>query len=277
MLVDYHTHHYRCGHAKGNLIDYARRAARLGLREIGFSDHAPIYHLGDHPHAYPTAAMSQLELPNYIAEAQDVQAAMRGTIDVRIGIESDYLPDLEEHYRRLWDQYPLDYRIGSAHWLGKWSIFRKDLPEERTSESILQEYLETTVALAKSGIYDIVAHLDCLKTAGVFDSARLARALENTIGVLADNNIVVEYNTSGWRKPINEAYPSDLLLRMCHACGVEMTLGSDAHQPEEVGYAFAQAVTHLRQVGYTEVVTFRNRQKGKLSLTQIPTAIASGG
>ena len=39
---DYHMHTPLCRHARGEPVDYARRALEVGLTEIGFSDHSPM-------------------------------------------------------------------------------------------------------------------------------------------------------------------------------------------------------------------------------------------
>ena len=39
--ADYHMHTPLCGHALGEPFEYADQALKLGLTEIGFSDHAP--------------------------------------------------------------------------------------------------------------------------------------------------------------------------------------------------------------------------------------------
>src|SRR3954452_15204510 len=109
MLVDYHTHHYRCGHATGKMDDYVEAAIAAGLDEIGLSDHSPIYHLGDDPQPMPGTAMSQHELPSYIQEMIEVRERFAGRIVVRLGVESDYVLGWDDHYRRLWAKYPLDY------------------------------------------------------------------------------------------------------------------------------------------------------------------------
>ena len=100
MLVDYHTHHYRCGHATGQMGDYVEAALAANLSEIGLSDHSPIYHLGDDPHPRPATAMSQAELPSYIQEMQQVRDRYSHRITVRLGVESDYVLGWDEHYRR---------------------------------------------------------------------------------------------------------------------------------------------------------------------------------
>ncbi len=261
LLVDYHTHHYRCGHAIGQLDDYVETAIAAGLDEIGLSDHSPIYHLGDDPHPLPATAMSQHELPRYIAEIGQVRERFADRITVRLGVESDYVLGWDDHYRRLWQQYPLDYVIGSVHWLDRWSIFSSDLPPGRTAEEAYAEYLHTTQAAAKSGAYDIISHLDCLKTRGHIPDFAMTPLLDETVRVLRDSNVAIELNTSGWRKTCNDCFPRAELLARCQYYGVPVTLGSDAHTPADVASRFADAVALLQSVGYREIATFAHRER----------------
>ena len=39
---NYHTHTYRCQHATGDVIDYAKAAIEAGLTTLGMSDHAAL-------------------------------------------------------------------------------------------------------------------------------------------------------------------------------------------------------------------------------------------
>ena len=167
----------------------------------------------------------------------------------------------DAHYRDLWRQYPLDDVIGSVHWLGHWSIFDPCLPAGRTPEAIYEEYLLTTQAAARSGAYDILGHLDCLKTKGHIPDLTITPVLEATVRVLAESGITVELNTSGWRKPIEECYPRPELLDLCSHYGVPVTLCSDAHEPELVGSGFERGVRLLKDAGYREIATFERRQR----------------
>ncbi len=266
MLVDYHTHHYRCGHAEGRMDEYVEAAITAGLAEIGLSDHSPIYHLGADPHPLPRTAMSQHEFPAYVAEMTAVRERFAGAITVRLGVESDYVLGWDEHYRTLWRQYPLDYVIGSVHWLDRWSIFSHELPPGRSADDVYAEYLHTTQAAARSGAYDIIGHLDCLKTSGHIPDLRITPLLEATVRVLAECGIVVELNTSGWRKPVADCYPRAELLACCHHYGVRVTLSSDAHAPELVAGGYADAVGLLRDIGYREIATFAQRQRRMVPL-----------
>ncbi len=260
MFVDYHTHHYRCGHAEGEMVEYVEAAIAAGVAEIGLSDHSPIYHLGDDPHPLPQTAMHQHELPRYVADMRALQQQFASKIAVRLGVESDYVVGWDDHYRTLWQRYPLDYVIGSVHWLGQWSIFNPQLPPGRTPDDIYDEYLRTTQAAARSGAYDIIGHLDCIKTAGHLPTRSMTPLLEETVQVLAESHVVVELNTSGWRKAIGECYPRPELLACCQHYGVPVTLGSDAHRPEHVAAGFKEATTLLADVGYRDIATFRQRE-----------------
>lgn len=266
MVVDYHTHHYRCGHAEGQLAAYVEAAIAAGLNEIGLSDHSPIYHFGDDPHAWPQTAMSQAELPAYISDIMAVRDRFANRITVRLGVESDYILGWDEFYRSLWQQYPLDYTIGSIHWLGRWSIFDPALPQGRTADDVYAEYLLTTQAAARSGAYNIIGHLDCLKTAGHIPDMTITPLLEETVRVLATCDVTVELNTSGWRRPCADSFPRAELLACCHHYGVPVTLSSDAHKPAHVAYNFAQAIALLKDVGYREIATFAQRKRKMVPL-----------
>ncbi|GAC1358407.1 MAG: histidinol-phosphatase [Herpetosiphon sp.] len=268
LLVDYHTHHYRCGHAVGQLEEYVNAAITADLTEIGLSDHSPIYHLGDDPHPLPETAMARHELPRYIAEIEQIRNRYADRITVRLGVESDYVLGWDDHYRRLWQQYPLDYVIGSVHWLDTWSIFSTTLPVGRTAGEVYYDYLHTTQAAARSGAYEIIGHLDCLKTRGHIPDFAITPLLEDTVRVIRDSGVAIELNTSGWRKECNDCFPRAELLACCCHYGVPVTLGSDAHKPADVASHFTRACELLRSVGYREIATFAGRKRRMIPLAE---------
>lgn len=261
MLIDHHTHHYRCGHAEGTLEDVIEHAIAKGLDAIGLSDHGPIYHLGDADHPEPGRAMARSEFPHYFAEMQRLKERYEGRIDVKLGVESDHVDGWEEYYRSFWQQYDLDYVIGSVHWLGTWNIFDADLPEGKDAEQVYEEYLLSTQRAARSGAFDILGHIDCLKTRGHMPVREMTPLFEETIQVIAQCDVAIELNTSGWRKSVDECYPSRQVLECCFHYGVPVALGSDAHSPDLVAAGFVRACELLWDVGYREVVTFTKRKR----------------
>jgi histidinol-phosphatase (PHP family) len=74
-------------------------------------------------------------------------------------------------------------------------------------------------------------------------------------------------NAAGLRKPIGEVYPSRQLLEMLHRRGVPIILSSDAHAPDQVALGYDKSLKLVHEVGYREVVTFKERERGTLTLT----------
>lgn len=266
-LVDYHLHTWRCGHATGRIAEYVQFAGTKGLREIGFADHIPQYFLPPQRRD-PSLAMAEQELEAYIGEVQAAAAAVND-IAVRLGIEADYSLGQEEELKAILDRYPFDYVLGSVHYLGGWGF---DNPaelhgySERDIDALYREYFGLIQQMAATGLFDVVAHPDLLKKFGFRPRADVHSLYEETVRVIAAAGLVVEVNTAGLRHPAGEIYPAPVFLKLCYRYGVPVTLGSDAHRPEDVGRDFDRAVAILLQVGYREVAVFQKRRRSFLPL-----------
>ncbi len=87
--------------------------------------------------------------------------------------------------------------------------------------------------------------------------------IKKTADVFKQNGVVIEINSSGLRKPVEEIYPSFDALKIYCQAGVPITFGSDAHTPQEVGLGFEQSFVLAKQAGYQEYVSFEKRQIAK--------------
>lgn len=264
MLPDHHTHHLRCGHASGTLADVVRSAARRGLSAVGLSDHAPLLFLpGDHP--LPGTAMPRSAFEGYAQEMLDLRAT---TTDIRVmaGLEADHVPGSQDAYRELISRFPLDYVLGSVHWIDGWSLFSEALPEGWTREHAWSRALALTREAAQSGLFDVLAHLDVLGTKGHLPGQWHTSELDETLDAIADAGVAIELNTSGWRKPVNECFPRPGIVALAARRGIPICLGSDAHRPQDVGAGFERAAGVLWEAGYRQTVTFERRERRTLAL-----------
>jgi histidinol-phosphatase (PHP family) len=75
------------------------------------------------------------------------------------------------------------------------------------------------------------------------------------------SKMVLEINSSGFRKPISEQYPSKELLELAYELDINITFGSDAHKVEQIGFGYDKTVKPAHEVGYIKCVTFKNRDK----------------
>ncbi|MCM3785898.1 histidinol-phosphatase [Neobacillus mesonae] len=263
MKFDLHTHHFRCGHADGNIRDYVEAGIEAGLAAIGISDHTP-YFGSEEEQPFPKIAMAKAELKNYVQEVLDLKKEYEGKIDVLLGIESDFFPEFAEVYRQTLGQYPFDYIIGSVHSTGGISIFNKNQWKERDEKAsvlVKEEYYNLIRQSAKCGMFQILGHIDAMKgNYPPFADIPAASAIDETLKIIAEEKIAIEINTSGKTKLSGGWYPSDEILERAHYYGVQVTFGSDAHKPSRVGDEWEEVRTRLKEIGFKEWVYYKQKQ-----------------
>jgi len=254
VLVDYHVHTSMSKDAKSELVDCIKVAKNRGLTEIGVSDH---FHVGE-----PSYSMSHDKLPEYINKVRLLQTS--DSFPVKLGMEVDFIPHLENQIQEITKTNGFDYFIGSIHFIDNWGFDNPRQIAEFQKWNIAElyaTYFGLVQQCAQSKLFDIIAHPDLIKKFGYKPNIDVTDILVETVEVLEKCNICIEVNTSGLRMPCREIYPNKTLLKMCFDHGVPATLGSDAHTPEDVGRDFDQAVKLLKSVGYDRIVRFSDRKK----------------
>lgn len=267
-MIDLHTHHERCGHAEGSLVEVARQAYAAGVRTFGWSDHAPLFgHEEDHP--WPRITMARSHWDGYLAEAEAVRAELARTLpdlDIRIGVEADYLAGTQEAYAAELDRPELDYVLGSVHMVNGWHIYG---PSTWTGLDDPDEFhLGYWCALreaAQSGLFDVLAHLDAIRAMAPAARSDMSGEIEETLDCIADSGVAVEINGSGLRKT-DELFPSPGIVAGLVRRDVPITFGSDAHRPGELGAGYAEAAELLSSLGRTHLIAFRRREPEWLPL-----------
>ena len=261
-MVDLHNHTPYCHHAEGHPEEFIARARELGIREYGFAEHSPwMFQYKDDPPIAP----SWDEFRAYLRDMEELRDRLQGEeINLRIGIEVDYLPSRLDAAARFTANYPFDYHIGSVHNLGHWIFDHPDHLGEwegRDIEAIYEEYFQAIRDMLGWGFIDILGHLDLPKKFGHRPPGGYERMVEELLPDLRNSGVVVEINTAGKDKPAGEFYPSPGIVRRLANAGIPLTLGSDAHRPSEVGRHRKEALELLRECGVKELVSFDQRQR----------------
>lgn len=268
LKFDLHTHHERCGHAVGGIRDYIEAAVSEGLQVIGISDHSP-YFGSKEESPWPQIAMAKKEFAVYVAEILRLKELYKGQIEVLLGVESDFFPEHAEVYRRVYEQYPFDYIIGSVHQSGGVSIFnRKRWKGLSESEQVQQKemYYDLIQQSARSGMFQILGHIDAMKGFYPAFSTIQTKAVEDTLRIIGEYGIAIEINTSGKTKDVGGWYPSDDILALALHYGVDVTFGSDAHVPSRVGDEWNEVAARLKEIGFKHWVFFRQKERVKVQL-----------
>ncbi len=263
--IDLHTHHKRCGHASGSLADYVHAAKANGVSTLGFSDHAPLFaHPDDHPS--PKIQMARSDFGRYLNEATALQQEHAHELEVLVGIEADYLPGTEQVYRDALADSRVDYVIGSVHDFGPYHVYApRRWADASDPLEIYERYFEAVQSSARSGLFDVIAHPDAIKAMGPPIDTDLTPLIEETVQVIAAQDVAVEINTSGLRK-CGETFPAPWVIRALHELGVPLTYGSDAHTPQQVAHGRHHVTRLLEEIGVETLVKFRRRQRVPVSL-----------
>ncbi|MGE5454372.1 MAG: histidinol-phosphatase HisJ family protein [Methylocystaceae bacterium] len=247
MLIDYHIHALSHGEYQPDLEwyrEYLLRATMLGVREIGFSEHDEYW---------------ELVKPDVIRSL----GSEFSSIQIKVGLETEYQHRDKPEIEQFLQQGTLDYTIGSVHYLGEWNFDHPDFKERFAwypIDELYEQYFTTVGSMISSHAFDIVGHLDLIKVWGHRPSRRVSYYLQPLLGALRQSGMAVEINSGGLRKPVGEVYPEPALLPMLFAANIPVTLGSDAHHPDQVGWELDRSQQLVRQAGYRKVAGFTRRQ-----------------
>jgi len=259
LPADYHMHTPLCRHAVGEPTELAAQAVRLGLTEIGFSEHNPMPH-----DDWDDWHMLQGDFDAYIAKVEQARRDHPG-LTIKIALEMDYIPGQEDWIRKLIARHPWDYIIGAVHYVSdSWDLDNPKRISEwkhRDAFEVWTAYFERLTMAAESGLFEIIAHADLCKKFCFYPKEDCTPLFTKFMTAAKRSGVAMELNTAGLRKDCKEIYPSPKIVQLAADFGVPITFASDAHAPGEVGANFAEAVALARSAGYSQSCRFTQRQR----------------
>jgi histidinol-phosphatase (PHP family) len=252
--TDYHTHTtYSDGVSPPE--DYISAAIRYGFSEIGFSDHLTLFRDQD------VWNMDPLDLQSYIDHIENLKEKSDDIV-IRTGLEVDYIEGKESETGTFLQSLPLDYIIGSVHFLGEKTVdMDPGIYQEKNIEHLFELYFNTVFAAIESGLFDILGHCDLIRIFGYRPEKDMKPYYHEMARLMKINNTVLEINTNGRNRPLADFYPDRRYLHLFMEKNVPVCVNSDAHRPSRIGQYFDEAYDLLRYTGFSEMATFRNRER----------------
>jgi histidinol-phosphatase (PHP family) len=264
--TNYHTHSRFCD-GVGEPAEYAEAAVSKGFAALGFSSHAPLPFESDW-------TMKPADLPRYAAEIRSLAERYRGTLEIYLGLEIDYIPGVMGPSDERFAKAGLEYTIGSVHMIrddrsGRYLAI--DGPVEEYEEIIrnvfagdARAFAERYFALMSEMVTlhrpDIIGHLDVLMKNNIgrrFFSGTESWYLDAACGTLEAiraSGAVLEVNSGGLaRKRTDFLYPSLPLLTVARELEIPAMLNADAHDPAHVDAFYDRGYALLAAAGYREV------------------------
>ncbi len=252
LFSDYHTHpqgHRVQPYSQSLLQPWIDSARERGLSDIAFTDHDR-YHAG----------IDFEEIDRLRAANPDVK--------IRAGLELDNDPETSaagrEWVEKQWDH--LDFVLGSVHYLDRADQMFDSVPAGaeqfagRDIDEAYADYFRRLREIAATGLVDCLSHLDLIKIHGHRPNSPIADLVSETLDFIAARGLAIELSTAGWRKPVNELYPSDEIIRLAIAKGIPFTTASDAHSRVQLGENYDRLAEKMSEMGVSEVYVFERHQ-----------------
>jgi histidinol-phosphatase (PHP family) len=253
LFSDYHSHpqgHRVQPYSQELLQPWIERARGKDLDDIAFTDHDR-YHAG----------VDFDEIEKLRATNPDIK--------IRAGIELDNDPQTSAAGRnwveKNWDK--LDFVLGSVHYLDDPNQMFDSVPDGaeqfvgRDINEIYEDYFRRIREIAATGLVDCLSHLDLIKIHGHRPCGDVRAIVNETLGFIRSKNLAIELSTAGWRKPVDELYPSDEIIRLAIKKGIPFTTASDAHSFAQLAENYDRLAEKMSIFGVREVCVYERHQR----------------
>lgn len=261
---DRHVHPDFSHDAEGTVGEHCEAAAMAGLTGLCFTTHYEPDPARAEREAVRVAGrlqpVSSDWVGHYLAAIEQARTEFPG-LEIVAGVEIGFEPGLEELTRRFLNRHRFGFVLGSVHSIEHTALSSRREQDEmyekfrdRSPAELMSAYFDRVCALARTGLFDAVAHLDIYRKYAVGRFPGLLQAadacLPDALRVIAETGVALEINTSAFRRGDSEPYPSAAIVKAARAAGVRrFTIGSDAHRPADVGAGFDRARAVLRAAG----------------------------
>jgi histidinol-phosphatase (PHP family) len=261
---NFHCHSTFCdGHSHPEA--YVEAALAQHFRACGFSSHSPL--------PFETSwNMSASDMPGYILEISRLKEKYSGRTEIYLGLEIDYLDETYNASIPFFRSLPLDYRIGSLHFLpwrsplteenmtcidGPFAQFAELVKERYGGDirRITRHFFEISMQMAEAGGFDIVGHADkiymngCLYPGFDLSADWYRQPFEDYVRLIAEKGYVMEVNTKHFLQK-GQTYPLLNALKLIRECRIPVMVNSDSHVPALMNDGRNEVLALLREAGF---------------------------
>ncbi len=264
---NFHTHSNYCDGSDNPRL-YVEKAITLDFSAIGFSGHSPL--------PFDNAwSIRPGKIEDYCNEINKLKLQFQDKIDIFLGLEIDYIPEITTRFDVFKQQQKLDYHIGSVHLVKNlenkllWFI---DGPEEgyingldKIFQNNPQKAVETYYRQIKEMVLiekpDVIGHFDKVKMHNKdrFFSENetwYKKQISETLKVISKAESIIEINTRGiYKKKTETLFPDVSILEQCYMMDIPITLSSDSHKPEELNGYFNETIDIIKSIGFKHLYT----------------------
>lgn len=253
QLYNFHAHTPYCdGHAP--MEDFIVQAMNQSFAHFGFSPHSPI--------GFESSCnMLRGDVPAYLAEVQRLREVYGKCLSIYASMEIDYTDDFgpaDAYFQDL----PLDYRIGSVHFIPSFTDEKEYVdidgrPEgfiekmhcyfHDDVEAVIRSFYRQSMKMVEAGGFDVIGHFDKIGfNAEAFKKGITAhewydKLVHELFDAIMDHHYVIEINTKAWEQR-GRFYPDVKLFGLLRKYDSPVIVNSDAHYPDRINSGRLEAL-----------------------------------
>ena len=257
MKSDFHMHSNFSYDSDAPMESMIQGAIQKGISTICFTEHL------DLDFVEPV----NVEFNRYFPTVELMRDKYRAQIDIRSGVEFGLLSHLGNACKELVNSRAFDFVIGSIHMVDGYDPW---YPQYFQKVSDIEGY-RRAFELTLEGIravedIDVLGHMDYIVRYGnkhteEYSYVRFADLIDEILKYLILHGKGLEVNTAGWKHQLGFAHPhQDILKRYKELGGEILTIGSDAHCPEDIAYGFDKVKAYLEACGFKYYTEFKRRK-----------------
>lgn len=255
---NFHSHSEFCD-GRAPISEIAGAALAEGFEVWGVSPHSPIC-------IDSTCNMRREDMPKYLDVMDSLKERYDGRMQLLTSLEIDFLcRDFGPHID-YFQKLPLDYRIGSVHFVPNQDGFAVDCDggAERFKgylrgvfkndlRYVVERYFEQVLFMLELGGFDLLGHFDkIIGNASAVDPAIedqhwYEALIDDVISSAKSTGVVVEINTKAIHDR-NRFYPANRWWPKLVAAGLPLTINSDCHYPDRTNLGRPEALRQLKQL-----------------------------
>lgn len=241
-------------------------AAKKGFKTIGFSDHFIVNPKFENTELYKKLKQSthaniyntdfQKTTSHFLKEQQELEhIATQYKINILRGMEVDMFSgdDWKKNFRKTLDILKPDYVIGSAHFIeydGKiYNMYDIMRATPEMADNLIKAYRKQIQYVAKSGLCNIIAHLDLPRRRDTGTEEKWADLERETVEVIAKQKLPVEINTALYTEEQPFPHPAPRIMKMCAEYNIPMFVSDDAHSAIHLAHKFGAAQNYAKRFG----------------------------
>ena len=205
---------------------------------------------------------------DYFKKIKQMKYKYMNEIEILAGVEIGMQPHLKGRYREFLKDNLFDFIIMSVHSINKTDIYADDFikgKEPLEALCIYYEYLYRSIEIFDD--FDVVGHLDYIDRyfedfSILPDFKEYRLHIEKILKLIIHRGKGIEINTAGMKHGLGYYHPKNEILTLYRDLGGEIiTIGSDAHSPEYIGYEYKEAEKLLSKLGFKYIYIFKERKK----------------